>query len=41
MHKGKKMPGNMGNEKVTCLNLKVVKIDPHENLLFVAGTVPG
>jgi len=39
--KGKKMPGRLGAERVTCQNLKVVKIDLDQNLLLVRGAVPG
>ena len=39
--KGKKMAGNMGNEKVTISKLKVVQIDNENNLLLVKGSVPG
>ena len=39
--KGKKMAGNMGNEKVTITKLKVVKVDTENNLLLVKGAVPG
>ncbi len=39
--KGKKMPGRMGGEKVTIKNLKIVKIDPENNILAVRGAVPG
>jgi large subunit ribosomal protein L3 len=39
--KGKKMPGQYGNEQVTVLNLKVVKIDAERNLIAVKGAVPG
>ena len=39
--KGKKMPGRMGGERVTCENLRVVKVDLERNLLFVCGSVPG
>ena len=39
--KGKKMPGQMGNEKVKVRNLKVVKADVEQNLLVVRGAVPG
>ena len=39
--KGKKMPGRMGAERVTVPNLKIVKVDPENNLLAVKGTVPG
>lgn len=39
--KGKKMPGRMGFERVTVKNLKVVKVDPKNNLLALKGAVPG
>ena len=39
--KGKKLPGHMGNEKVTIQNLTVVKIDVEKNILLVKGAVPG
>lgn len=35
------MPGNMGNETCTSQNLRVLKVDPHENLIYVAGNIPG
>lgn len=39
--KGKKMPGQMGNEQVTVQNLKIVRMDEERGLLFVLGGVPG
>ncbi|MDO4616471.1 MAG: 50S ribosomal protein L3 [Lachnospiraceae bacterium] len=39
--KGKKMPGHMGNVKVTIQNLEVVRVDAENNLLLVKGSVPG
>ena len=39
--KGKKMAGQYGHEKVTVLNLEVVKVDKERNLLLVKGAVPG
>ena len=39
--KGKKMPGQMGNKKVTVQNLEVVRVDAENNLLLVKGAVPG
>jgi len=39
--KGKKMAGQMGNTKVTALNLDLVRIDSEKNLLLVKGAVPG
>ena len=35
------MPGHMGCEKVTLLNLEVVKIIKENNLLFIKGATPG
>ena len=39
--KGTRMAGQMGNERVTVLNLEVVYVDPERNLLLVKGAVPG
>lgn len=39
--KGKKLPGHMGVENVTVINLDVVKVDADKNLLFIKGSVPG
>lgn len=39
--KGKKLPGHMGNVKVTVQNLEVVKVDAENNLILVKGAVPG
>ena len=39
--KGKKLPGHMGNVKVTVQNLDVVKVDTDRNLILVKGAVPG
>lgn len=39
--KGKKMGGHMGVDRVTALNLDLVKIDNERNLLLVKGAVPG
>ena len=39
--KNHKMPGQYGNEQVTVLNLKVVKIDTEKNLIAVKGAIPG
>jgi large subunit ribosomal protein L3 len=41
VHKGSKMPGRMGNEKVTAMNLRVVKVDVDRRVLLVKGAVPG
>ncbi len=39
--KGKRMPGQMGNVKVTIQNLEVVRIDVENNIILVKGAVPG
>jgi large subunit ribosomal protein L3 len=39
--KGKKMPGHMGNARVTVKNLEVIDVRPEDNLLLVRGAVPG
>ncbi len=39
--KNKKMPGQMGNERVTVQNVKVIRVDLENQLLLVHGSVPG
>ncbi|HNQ63038.1 MAG TPA: 50S ribosomal protein L3 [Syntrophorhabdaceae bacterium] len=39
--KGKKMPGHMGNSRVTVQNLKVVEVRSDNNILLVEGAIPG
>jgi large subunit ribosomal protein L3 len=39
--KNKKMAGQLGNERVTTLNLKVVQTDVARGLILVEGAVPG
>ncbi len=39
--KNKKMPGQMGVDRVTTLNLKVVQTDVDRGLILVEGAVPG
>jgi large subunit ribosomal protein L3 len=41
IYKGKKMPGHMGDVKKTVQNLKVVKVDQENNLIAIAGAIPG
>ena len=38
---GKKMPGQMGAERVTIQNLEIVKVDADQNIILVKGAVPG
>ena len=39
--KNQRMPGHMGNVRVTQQNLKVVRTDEARNLLLIHGAVPG
>ena len=39
--KGTRMAGQMGNERVTVLNLEVIETDPERNVLLLKGAVPG
>lgn len=39
--KGQRMAGRMGAAKVSVRNLKIVKIDKDQNLIFIKGAIPG
>jgi large subunit ribosomal protein L3 len=39
--KGKRMPGRLGNDRITVRNLLVARVDAERNLLYVRGAVPG
>lgn len=39
--KGKKMPGQMGDEQVTQECLEVVRVDNDKNIILVKGSIPG
>jgi large subunit ribosomal protein L3 len=39
--KGKKLPGHMGSENTTVINLEIIKVDAEKNYLLVKGGVPG
>jgi large subunit ribosomal protein L3 len=39
--KNKKMPGHMGVERVTTINLKVAQVDVERGLILIEGAVPG
>jgi large subunit ribosomal protein L3 len=41
IQRGKRMPGHMGQVRVTLQNLRVVELRGAENLLLVEGAVPG
>jgi len=36
-----KMPGHMGNERVTVQNLKVVRVDVQKGVVLIRGALPG
>jgi large subunit ribosomal protein L3 len=39
--KGRKLPGHMGNAKVTVQNLEIIRSDKDKNYILVRGAVPG
>ena len=39
--KGKKLPGHMGNQRVTAQNLQIFSVRPEKNLLLIKGAIPG
>lgn len=39
--KGKRMPGQMGHERCTVRNQRLVSVDKDRNLLLIKGVVPG
>ena len=41
VHKGKRMAGQMGNEKVTAQNVQLFRIMVEDNCILVRGSVPG
>ena len=41
MKKGKKMPGQYGNARITMRNVRLVRVDKENNLLLINGSVPG
>jgi large subunit ribosomal protein L3 len=38
---GHRLPGRMGGERRTVLNLAVVRVLPEQNLILLRGAVPG
>lgn len=38
---GLRMAGRMGGEQVTILRLRIMKVDPDNNILIIKGSVPG
>ena len=41
VNKGKRLPGQMGNVRVTTQNVRVVRVDLEKNLVLLRGSVPG
>jgi len=41
VHKGRKLPGHYGNQRVTVKNLKVIDVRPEMDVVVVKGAVPG
>jgi large subunit ribosomal protein L3 len=41
VQRGKKMPGQMGNARVTLQNLEIVEVRADQNLILVKGAIPG
>jgi len=41
VRKGMRMAGQMGNEKATVLNLKIIEVLPEDNAVLISGAVPG
>ena len=39
--KGKRLPGHMGNDRVTNRGMKIVGIDAGKNVILIKGAVPG
>ncbi len=39
--KGQKLPGQMGNKRITTQSLKIVRLDKDKNLLVIKGAIPG
>ena len=39
--KGKKMPGQYGNDRQTVRNLEVIDIRPDDNIMLIKGSIPG
>ena len=39
--RGRHLPGRLGMETVTIKNLKIIKVEPEQNLLYIKGAIPG
>jgi large subunit ribosomal protein L3 len=38
---GRRMPGQLGNARVTVQNIRVLGTDPEKNLIYLRGAIPG
>jgi large subunit ribosomal protein L3 len=41
VEKGKRMAGRMGQDQITLKKVKVIKVVPEKNLLYLKGAIPG
>lgn len=41
VHKGKKLPGEMGNDRITLQNVPIEMLDSSKNIICLKGQVPG
>lgn len=39
--KGTRMAGRMGSDKITVKNLRILQVNPEENVLLIKGAIPG
>jgi large subunit ribosomal protein L3 len=39
--RGHHLPGHMGADRVTIQNVRIVRLDPHNHLLLIEGSIPG
>ncbi len=39
--KGKRMPGRMGGDQITVMNLDVIEVDVERNVILLRGAIPG
>ncbi len=39
--KGMRMPGRMGNDRISVSNLEIIEVNKEENILYIKGAVPG
>jgi large subunit ribosomal protein L3 len=39
--KGRKMPGHLGDDRVTVKKLEIIEVHPDKNILLIKGAIPG